>query len=328
MTILTKLSKPLGAIALTLALSTGAALSQSADKPVKIGIVTGDIANLTVYVGAAKGFFKEAGLDAQVVQFSSDSAAAQGLTAGAVQLNVGSIGSVINSYATGRDLTAFWSVINMPAYQWYGQTKFNSFKELKGGRIGISSFSSLAHRITEWAVAQNGMDPKKDVQYVAVGGPLERLAALKVGQVDAIPASPPGSYMLEQMGFKLLFDLKEVFPEFQYEVYYARKGTIARDRDLIDRVINAQTRAIQWAKANPEETTQILMNQSGVAKDLYPFYRKTVDAALPYYPEKGGFAEKSIDVFVQFYRDQGQIKDNVSLPAFIDFSFVEAAAKR
>lgn len=327
MTVATARIRFLGAIALTLGLLGGAAQAQSADKPVKIGIVTGDIANLTVYVGAAKGFFKEAGLDAQVVQFGSDAAAAQGLTAGAVQFNVGSIGAVINSYATGRDLTAFWSVINMPAYQWYGLPKFNSFKELKGGRIGISSFSSLAHRMTEWAVAQNGMDPKKDVQYVAVGGPLERLAALKVGQVDAIPASPPGSYMLEDMGFKLLFDLKSVFPEFEYEVYYARKGTISRDRDLIDRVLRAQTKAIQWAKANPEETTQILMKQSGVAKDLYPYYRKTVDAALPYYPEKGQFADKSIDVFLQFYRDQGQIKDNPPLSAFIDFSFVEAAAK-
>lgn len=322
----TGVRKTLGAVAVSLAVLAGPALAQ--DKPVKIGLVTGDIANLTVYVGEAKGFFKEAGLDAQIVQFGSDAAAAQGLTAGAVQLNVGSIGSVINSYATGRDLTAFWSVINMPAYQWYGLPKFNNFKELKGGRIGISSFSSLAHRISEWAVAYNGMDPKKDVQYVAVGGPLERLAALKVGQVDAIPASPPGSLMLEEMGFKLLFDLKDAFPEFEYEVYYARKGTIERDRDLINRVINAQTKAIVWAKANPEETTQIVMNRSGVNKDLYRFYRKTVDMALPYYPEKGTFAEKSIDVFVQFYKDQGQIKDNPPLSAFIDFSFVEAAAKK
>ena len=314
-------------LVLSFALSGHAAPTSASDKSVKIGLVTGDIANLTVYVGAAKGFFKEAGLDAQIVQFNSDAAAAQGLTAGAVQLNVGSISSVVNSYATGRDLTAFWSVINMPAYQWYGQPKFNSFKDLKGGRIGISSFSSIAHRISEWAVAQNGMDPKKDVQYVAAGGPLERLAALKAGQVDAIPASPPGTFMLEKMGYKMLFDLKEAFSEFQYEVYYARKGTIARERDLINRVIRAQTKAIQWAKANPEETTQIVINHSGVAKDLYPFYRQTVDAALPYYPENGVFAEKSIGMFIQFARDQGQIKETPSLTALIDYSFVQDPPK-
>lgn len=327
MRIIDRRLKAFGIVAATLAFMTGSAAAQAALKPIKIGLVTGDIANLTAYVGEAKEFFKEAGLDAQLVQFGSDAAAAQGLTAGAVQLNIGSISSVINSYANGRDLVAFWSVINMPAYQWYALPKFNAFKDLKGGRIGISSFSSLAHRISEWAVAYNGMDPKKDVQYVAVGGPMERTAALKVGQVDAIPASPPGSMILEEMGFKMLFDLKDAFPEFEYEVYYGRKATL-QDRDLINRVIAAQTKAIKWAKANPEETTQIVMNRSGVAKDLYKYYRKTIESALPFYPEDGHFAEKSIGVFVQFFRDQGSIKDDPKLSAFIDYSFIEEAMKK
>ena len=294
----------------------------------KIGLSVPDIAHLPLYVADAQGIFKEEGLDAQLVTFESDSAAAQGLTAGAVQVNSGSIAAVLDSYSTGRDLITFWSDSNLPGYIWYGNPKFSSIKDLKGGgKIGISSIASLTHRLSQWVVAEAGMDPAKDVQYVAVGGPLARVAALKAGQVDAIPATPPGMFLLEQDGFKALLNLKDVLPEFEYETFYARKATLTQDADAIKAMLRAYVRGIRWAKANPDAATDILMKNLGAQPGEKAIYRKSVDMALPYFPENGAFAEKSIDVFLQFYLEQGKIKSIPSHDAFTDYSFIEAFKK-
>ena len=85
-----------------LALSTAAARAETS---IKIGLSPPDIAHLPLWVADAKNLFKAEGVNVQLVQFESDSAAAQGLTAGATQMNSGSVQVVMDSYAGGRDLT-------------------------------------------------------------------------------------------------------------------------------------------------------------------------------------------------------------------------------
>lgn len=315
------------AVAMLLALALGG-LTPTAQaqqlKPFKVGLSVADVAHLLLYVSEAKGLFKAEGLDTQLVLFTSDAASAQGLTAGAVQVNSGSMVAVLNSFATNRDLTTFWSTTNLPGYIWFGSAKYNSIKDLKGkGKVGISSIASLSHRVSAWAIKEAGLDPDKDIQFVAVGGPLERVAALKAGQVDVIPATPPGIFILEQDGFKPLLKLEEVLPEFVYETFYARKETIEKEGDAIKALIRAITKAKRWALENRDETTEILMKKLGADASQKGIYRKTVDWALPYFPDDGHFATKSVDVFLQFYRDQGRIKEIPQHSAFTDYRFIE-----
>jgi NitT/TauT family transport system substrate-binding protein len=315
----------------TLLLAVVAALLlQSADaraqapQQLKLGILGSDVANLLIYVGDAQGLFKAEGLDLKIVTFSSDAAAAQGLTAGAVDVNVGSIVAILNSYSAGHDLKPFWSVSNFPAYTWYGLPKYASMTDLKGGgKIGISSFSSLTHVLTQWAVSQVGLVPDKDVLYVAVGGPLERVAALRAGQVDAIPATPPGSYLLEQEGFKLLLDLKTVSPQFEYETFYGRQATLAKQADAITLLLRAEIRAGRWASQHSREAADILMKSAGAPADQQAVYVRAVEAALPYFPEDGDFPATAIQSFAQFYQQAGKLKAVPTLDELVDRRFVE-----
>jgi NitT/TauT family transport system substrate-binding protein len=291
---------------------------------IKIGLSVPDPAHLPLHIAEAKGLFKREGLDVQLVQFESDSAAAQGITAGAVDLNAGSITVVIDAFVAGRDLVAFWSDSNLPGYGWYGPTKYGSIRELKGhGRIGISRLGSLTHRISAWAVAKAGLDPEKDVSYIQAGGPLDRVAALKAGQVDVIPATAPGMFILEQDGFKALLQLKDVMPEFQFETLCARQGFLRQNPETVRAAIRAWVHAVQWAKQNPDEATEILMKRLGAKNEERGIYRKTVDLSLPYFREDGKFASQSIDVFLEFYKDQGKFKEIPKHTAFTDTTFIE-----
>ena len=295
-----------------------------AQTSVKIGMAVPDISNLLLYVAKEKGNFKGEGLDVELVQFSSDAPAAQALTAGAVTVNNASIFPVLDSHVAKRDLAAIWSVSNMPGYVWYGLPKYSSISELKGaGKIGVSGIGSQTYYISSWAMERAGLNPKTDVTFIPLGGPLERVAGLKAGQVDAIPATVPGMFILEHEGFKRLLSLKDLTPQFCYEVLYARRSNLARDEPSLRAVIRATVKAKAWALEHRDEATQILMKSLGAPADQAGVYREAVDFALPYFPVDGQFPDQSIDVFLGFYRDQGRIKEIPDHASFIDYRLID-----
>lgn len=291
--------------------------------PLRIGLSVPDPVHTLLYIAEAKGFTREAGLKTEIVQFRGGGPAAQALTAGAVDVDQSSIFEVIDSFSHGRDLTAVWSVSLLPAYVWYGKPEYKSLNDLKGkGKIGVSSMASMTYSMIHWAVAGAGLDPDRDVSYVAMGGPLERVAALRAGQVDAIPATPPGTYLLQQEGFTPLLDLRDVMPEFQFEVLYMRRGKIEELAPAIKALIRAELHAKAWAMQNRDEATDILMKSLGARAEDRAIYRRTIDFILPYFPDDGRYAEKSIQLFLEFYRAQGKLKEIPPLSAFIDKRFI------
>jgi NitT/TauT family transport system substrate-binding protein len=291
--------------------------------PLRIGLSVPDPVHTLLYIAEARGFMREAGLATEIVQFQGGGAAAQALTAGAVDVNQAAIFEVIESYSRGRDLTAVWSVSNFPAYIWYGQSKYKSIADLKGkGRIGISGVASMTYAVIRWGVANAGLNPDSDVSYMTIGGPLERVAALRAGQVDAIPATPPGSFLLQQEGYVPLLDLRDVMPEFQFEVLYMRRGKISENARAVKALIRAELRAKAWALNNRDEAAEILRKSLGGRDEDRAIYRQTLDAVLPYFPEDGHYAEKSIGLFLDFYRSQGKIKEVPPLSAFVDTRFI------
>ena len=56
-----------------------------------------------------------------------------------------------------------------------------------------------------------GLNPDKDVIWISVGTPPERLQALAAGSVDAADLSYPSDARGEKMGFRVLWDARKRF---------------------------------------------------------------------------------------------------------------------
>jgi len=295
------------------------------EKPnLKLGVSVKDIGFLPVYIADAKGFWKDEGLNIELVSFAGGSAQLQALAGGAVDFGVGAITEPMDAYIVGRDIKAFYAESNYPVYVWYGKPQYNSINDLKGGgKIAISRLGSLTHQISAWVVQQAGMDPEKDVQYIQAGSPLDRVAALQSGQVDAIPATPPGIYLLERDGYKPLVKLADYLPEFQYEVFYASSALLKANPETFRAVIRGWVRAVQWAKDNKSEATDILVKYLGTVDSDRPDVAKAVDFMMPYFREDGVYAEESIKVLLQFSVDKGDLKAMPPLTDILDYSFIE-----
>src|SRR5258706_14057494 len=95
----------------------------------------------------------------------------------------------------------------------------------------------------------------EDVKTLAVGGGLTRLAALKSGAIDATLIEAPYNIMLEQEGFSRMLFVGDIVPS-PIAGFGATVEHIQKQGGEIRRLVRATLRAIQFAKANRQETVK------------------------------------------------------------------------
>jgi NitT/TauT family transport system substrate-binding protein len=306
---------------------TPAQRSEGAPAPEKttlsIGTSVRDIGFLNVYVADAKGFFKNEGLAVKLLYFRGSGEAVPALAGGAVDLLADSFTTAIDAYVAGQPLKAIWSVSNIPAYQIYARREIKTVQDLRGKKIAVSGIGALSHLITIYMLQRGGLsDADRSVQYLAVGGPNDRLAALRAGRVDAIPSTVPGSYLLEEEGYTQLLDLRHLVKEFQYESLTAKNDFVNANPNTVRAVLRALIRAGYFIRRSPVESADILnkiINFPGAQRGLTV---RAVSEVLADFPLDGHFAEGSVDVFLGFYKQMGHLKTVPRHDAIIDYRFI------
>src|SRR5258708_3435035 len=98
-------------------------------------------------------------------------------------------------------------------------------KDLKGRKIGVRSLTGPATAMTQFLLEENGLDSKRDVQVLRVGGTAERLAALKEGLVDAALIDEAVAHRAKEAGLNII-QLKGL-PHIHTGAY-ARRGDLLR----------------------------------------------------------------------------------------------------
>ena len=153
-------------IAFSFTLNSGSA--NAANKKIKIGWVFA-MANAPVVIAQAKGFYKEVGLDAEIISFTSGPIVHQALAAG--QLDMAYIGSppVYHWYSRGLK-SKILAKVN------YGQAAvvarkdsgISKLQDLKGKKLaGVKKGSGMDVLLRGYVLGEAaGMDPRKDLRIV------------------------------------------------------------------------------------------------------------------------------------------------------------------
>ena len=76
-------------------------------------------------------------------------------------------------------------------------------EDLKGKRIATSSLGSLGDFLNRYIMRKHGLDPTRDVNWLMIGTPPERLQALVAGNVEAADLSYPTDAQAERMGYRI-----------------------------------------------------------------------------------------------------------------------------
>jgi len=308
---------------LLIALWSGLPLN-GANARIVVGVSTVNVAFLPIYVTQDKGFFKDEGLDVLVVMFNAGATNLQALIGGDVQIMAGGIPETVLARASGVDIKNFWAISNLMPFQIYGSPSFKSLKDSKGKKFAISRFGSLSEFLTRSSVRRFGVDPK-EITMLQIGATPARFTTLVAGMVDATVLWFPVTERARGAGFNLLFDLKELYPEWSNVGFIARDPWLAKEKEQTIKFLRAFQRGVRHTRDNREDGIAALRKyvkmDAGEAAAGYDEYRSS-------FPLDGRLLEAGIAVTIEQEVETGRLKRKLTPSEVIDPTFINLLGKR
>jgi len=188
-----------------------------ADEAGKITIMVGGITKL-IYLPARLteqlGYFRDEGLDVELLSQPAGVDAENELLAGAVQGVVGFYDHTIDLQTKGKEVKAIVVFGQVPGEVEMVSTKaadsIKSMADVKGKTLGVTGLGSSTSFLTQYLAGQHGI---ASTQYtmLPVGADASFIAAIKQSRIDAGMTTEPTVSALEKSGeAKVLVDMRSV----------------------------------------------------------------------------------------------------------------------
>jgi len=331
-------------ILLTAAAGLALASPATAQAPAKVKVgVLKLTSSAPVFIGVEKGFFKEAGIEPELVFFQAAAPIATALAAG--QLDVGATGLTAALYNIVLGGEQLWIVADKgrewPGYPlvaivvqkelWDGGLR--SIADLKGKRIGVTQLGSTFHYHIGNILEKNGLK-LADVKIVPLQAMPATVEALKGKQVDAILVPQPFPGATEAQGFgKILAWAGDLYPWQIATIFYSK--AFAADRGKAVAFMKGYVRASRYyydaalvqkdgrvaVGPNYEEVVEITAKHTGARPEL-------IRVGFPYQDRNGRLLVPDVERQMKWWVDNGFMKRVLPLDKIVDTTFLEEAVKQ
>jgi ABC-type nitrate/sulfonate/bicarbonate transport system substrate-binding protein len=232
-----------------------------------------------LWIAKDLGLFKQNGVDAELVYMEGGRLSIQSLLAGSTQFMAGDAVSAFSAVAGGADIVLLASAKNVLPYIFAVSKDIRRPQDLKGKIIATSQVGGRAGEIARMAIRNMGLDPEKDVTYLAVGGTMSRLAALSTGKVQAAPISHVVAPVAEERGLKIL----KIDPiPFIVDALWATRKIADENPKLIQDVVRSYVQAIATVVNDREKSLGAMRkymrtSDSRVIQNAYETYKAELD---------------------------------------------------
>src|SRR6476620_73856 len=299
--------------------------AQSGLKKVRMGSSSTNVSFLALYTALNRGFFKDEGIDLEIV-FMPANLASTAVLNGDIDYN-GAVTGTIGAAVQGRPMKVLLFTVSKPLLFLMGQKNITDLKQLKGKKIAGSSPGGSATLLANQALKQIGLEPGKDVSVLQMSGnAASSYAVLESGVVDASLLSVPENFIAHEKGYNELLFLGDVF-EFPQNGFGTSEKRIRDNPDEVYRMVRATLRGLQfvWDKNNQEAVTNILMQQWKVNdRKMAAEMARQVSRVLT----KDAYVKpESVQVLVDLARESAKVTKPINAMDVVDYSFLDRARK-
>lgn len=249
------------ATAALLALGIGLAAAPAHAETVKIGLQPW-LGYGPLWIAEKQGYFKENGVDAQLVNFGWDGDLAAALASGNIQVTSIATNSVILQRNNGIELKAFMLMDgSTTADAVLAGKDVASIADIKGKKVAFE-VGATSDLLINYALGANGMS-LKDIEVVPINASDAGLALI-AGRVDvAVTYEPYISAALSQgPDFKILYSAGEK-PGLISDVLAAEAAFVSSHQAELEGIIKAWNQAVTYLRENPEEGGKIIADAVG-----------------------------------------------------------------
>jgi len=163
-----------------MALHSGMSFAQL--RKVRLAIPTLDIITLPLKMAQAKGFYQKEGLEVEIILVAG-ALGVKAVLGNSVDFTTAS-GSILAAAVRGVPVKLVLIIASKPTFDLVSEPKIQSFQQLKGKPVGISTRGGTFEHVTRLILERNGLNPDKDVTILALGRQDDLHLALKAGRIS------------------------------------------------------------------------------------------------------------------------------------------------
>jgi NitT/TauT family transport system substrate-binding protein len=216
--------------------------------------------------------------------------------------------------ARGAPLKAIFYGADRPMYYLVGKKDLRTVAELKGKRIGVSTFGGTSDLSARLLLKQHGID-EKNTTLLQFGSEGTRVGALKAGAADAIIVPVPAVAILKQEGYNELAFVGDAV-DFASNGYTTTEKRIKENSQEVKKVVRSIYRGLRFAKENPEETIKVIEKEWKIKADVA---RGSYDAIIKALNEDGIIGEKQLSIHFDLIRRTEKDIGEIPVDKVVDF---------
>ena len=258
----------------------------------------------TAEIGTDAKIWAQESIELAVSAFRGDAQMQQALTAGAVDISVGS-GPGMGFRAKGVPAIGVAAMYGPPsnlALTVLARSPIKTVADLKGKRIGVTTLGSLTEWLTRKLSQQQGWG-HDGIQVMPLGAVPARLAAMERGELDGMVIESATGYELEEQGKGrnvLLFG--DIEKHFYTHVIFATDEMIEKRPELLRRFLRGWFKTVAFMKANKDFAVK---SGAKVVQVRESIVSKVFDTQIGGFSTDGAWDLQAIDVIRNSLKDLG-----------------------
>jgi len=310
------------------ALRAPAVLRAQVRTPVKIatGVTPPSIHNIFLHVAHERGFFRANGIDVtEFLQLRGGPLATQAIAAGQVDVAPADPEGLLTAALSGHALRAVAAPGARLSYMIAVRKEIKTVADLRGKPFAISRPGAISQYLMYPFLDREGI-PRNSLQWLGVGGALERMLALKADRVKgAVLMVDFAMEAVNDPNVRIIKSVADLLPEYPVELLVLRKDMLDKKPAAAYAITRAVIQACRYIVENKTGTVDVVLKYApgmnwAVLDRAYDELMRIKGFGV-----NGGMTKANMKVAYDLALQNRQIDRPISLDQWADFRFQERA---
>ena len=272
-------------------------------------------------IGDKRGFFQEEGLQGEFIRINP-AIALQALVSGEIDYYT-VLGPAVAAAIRGVPVKLVAAYVPISPTALIARPEVKSVPELRGKTIGINAYGGALEGMGRLILRHFGIDPDKEVKFLATGPLDSRFSAMKQGLTHATLGSPPIDFLGKKLGFIVLARAHELF-SFPVSGLVASVNKIKERPDEVKRTIKAGIKANRYIRQNRDSTLPVMAEWLKIDKEMAS---ATYDSSVRTFSEDLNLPDSGLRLLIDEAKRVAKVTREVYLSEVADLSILKEAQR-
>jgi NitT/TauT family transport system substrate-binding protein len=293
----------------------------TAIEKISFGIPAMDAGFLPLFVARDRKFFRDEGVEAEIVHVKAD-IATKAIATGDIDFSAAA-GSVVRAATAGMPLKVVLYTTRRPAFFLIAQPGIANVKDLKGRIIGVQDFAGGTNAYARIILQSHGLNPDRDATFLVTGPAAPTLTALKAGRIQAAMLYPPFNIVAVQGGLKEIAYAGD-FVQFPMNGYGTADKKIAQNPGQVKAAIRAILKGVNYVMDNQNYAVGLLMKDWNLNPELATGVFSSLTKG---FTRTGEVGEEGIRAEINMAKERLKLTEEIPSSKVINFVLLREARK-